>query len=263
VNERKIQSELSEIQRAENVKILYACESGSRAWGFPSADSDYDVRFIYVRSRDWYLSIDMDLKRDVIERPLSDQLDISGWDLRKAFQLLSNSNPPLLEWLNSPIIYIESSDVTQRIRDLLPEFYSPVACLHHYLHMARDNFREYLTGETVWVKKYFYVLRPLLAIKWIEETQSVAPVAFQVLFDHLITDIPLKQRIEKLVEDKRNGRELDQGPRIDEISNFIESELKRLETLTIGSRDSKPSNHKLNELFRYALDTVESSMFLD
>lgn len=103
----EILARLEQIEKDEDVTIFYACESGSRAWGFPSADSDYDVRFIYVRPRDWYLSIDVEEKRDVIERPINDALDISGWDLRKALKLLRKSNPPLLEWLSSPIVYKE------------------------------------------------------------------------------------------------------------------------------------------------------------
>lgn len=88
----EIHGALQSIQEQETVRVLYACESGSRAWGFPSRDSDYDVRFIYVRPRDWYLSVDLE-RRDVIERPISDRLDVSGWDLRKALQLLRKSNP--------------------------------------------------------------------------------------------------------------------------------------------------------------------------
>ena len=101
----RILSHLREIETTENVRIVYACESGSRAWGFPSADSDYDVRFLYVHPLEWYLSVDV--KRDVIERPLQGGLDISGWDLKKALQLFRKSNPPLLEWLGSPIVYLE------------------------------------------------------------------------------------------------------------------------------------------------------------
>jgi predicted nucleotidyltransferase len=100
-----ILEQLEQIEQEEQVTILYACESGSRAWGFPSQDSDYDVRFIYLHKPEWYLSI-YD-KRDVIERPINNMLDINGWDLRKALNLFRKSNPPLLEWLQSPIQYKE------------------------------------------------------------------------------------------------------------------------------------------------------------
>ena len=156
---------LSDIEHAENVRIFFACESGSRAWGFPSADSDYDVRFLYIRPVEWYLSILED--RDVIEKPISGDLDINGWDLKKALGLFRKSNPPLMEWLGSPIVYRETGTIAQRMRDLAPTFYSPISSTYHYLQMARRNFREYLHGEQVWVKKYFYVLRPLFAVQWL------------------------------------------------------------------------------------------------
>jgi len=84
----EILKRLDQIEREENVRIFYACESGSRAWGFESTDSDWDVLFIYVHPRDWYLSIDVEDKRNVIERSINDELDISGWDLRKGLKLL-------------------------------------------------------------------------------------------------------------------------------------------------------------------------------
>jgi predicted nucleotidyltransferase len=87
----------------EDVVVLLAVESGSRAWGFSSKDSDYDARFIYLRRPEAYLSIRA--PRDVIERRIVDEVDVNGWDLRKALGLLMKSNPPLLEWLQCPIIY--------------------------------------------------------------------------------------------------------------------------------------------------------------
>ena len=149
-----ILSRLAEIETRENLRIVYACESGSRAWGFPSVNSDYDVRFIYTRPVEWYLSIDE--KRDVIEIPIDERLDINGWDLKKALRLIRKTNPPLLEWLGSPIIYYEKYSVVSQLRQFAQKYYSPSACLYHYLHMARGNFRDYLQGDVVWVKKYFY-----------------------------------------------------------------------------------------------------------
>ena len=120
---------------------IMAIESGSRAWGFPSADSDYDVRFLYARPVEWYLSI---LEgRDVIERPIDAQLDINGWDIKKALRLFRKSNPPLAEWLGSPIVYLERQDIAERLRELAQRYYSPLACIHHYLHMAEGNYRDY------------------------------------------------------------------------------------------------------------------------
>jgi hypothetical protein len=178
---QEILARLSHLEQEEGVRILYACESGSRAWGFPSTDSDYDVRFIYLQPQDWYLSIDLEKKRDVIERPINDQIDLNGWDLRKALWLYRKSNPPLLEWLGSPIIYLEKYSTASQLRTLAPEYYSPKACMYHYLHMARGNYREYLKGERVWIKKYFYILRPLLAINWLEKEMGIVPTEFRKL----------------------------------------------------------------------------------
>jgi predicted nucleotidyltransferase len=249
-----ISTRLTEVESGNNIKIVYACESGSRAWGFPSANSDYDVRFIYVRPIEWYLSIDE--KRDVIEYPINEQLDINGWDLKKALQLLRKTNPPLLEWLGSPIIYFEKYSVAEKMRQLAKEYFSPSACLYHYLHMARGNFREYLQGDIVWVKKYFYVLRPILAMKWIEEERGIVPTDFNIAIEKLTLSAELKEAIAKLLESKRAGNELDKGEKIPAISNFIESELGRLENSEIPKSVVASHGTKLDEFFRESINEV-------
>ena len=91
----RVEAELSRLETEHQVTVLFACESGSRAWGFASPDSDYDVRFLYVHRLPWYLQVEPG--RDVIERPLDDELDVCGRELRKALYLLRRSNPTLLE----------------------------------------------------------------------------------------------------------------------------------------------------------------------
>lgn len=252
----RILASLDHIEEDEQVRIFYACESGSRAWGFASRDSDYDVRFLYVHHPNWYLSVDLEHKRDVIERPIVERLDVNGWDLRKALLLLRKSNPPLLEWLGSPIVYRDQYDIVDVVRKLVPEAYSPVACLHHYLHMAQGNLREYLQGETVWTKKYFYVLRPLLAIRWIERGHGVAPTEFDKLVARVVEDEALRREISTLMERKRSGDELDRGPRVAVISDFIEGEVARLEHARWGKHDALVPAEKLNDVFRLALHRV-------
>jgi predicted nucleotidyltransferase len=262
---QEILSRLKQIEKDEDVVIFYACESGSRAWGFPSADSDYDVRFIYAHPRDWYLSIDVEDKRDVVERPINDELDISGWDVRKALKLLRKSNPPLLEWLNSPIVYIETdgaltsarSDTeqqsmafAQKLRNAVAEFYSPISSYHHYLSMARNNHREFLRGDLVKIKKYFYVLRPLFAIRWIEDRSDPVPMEFEKLVEHSIGSNELKQAISELLERKRSGKEIDRQPKIPVISGFIDDELARLRSDPKLEDRTKPNFERLNEIFR-------------
>ena len=158
--EARIKEELNKIEAAEDVRIIWSAESGSRAWGFASPDSDYDVRFIYVRNRKDYLRLNP--VRDVIEWQLDEVLDISGWDIRKALQLLYKSNPTLFEWYNSPIVYRETEEA-QWLKDMLPQYFSMKKSLYHYLSMAKSNYHKYLQGEEVRLKKYFYVLRPILA----------------------------------------------------------------------------------------------------
>ncbi|MDP5274112.1 nucleotidyltransferase domain-containing protein [Chengkuizengella axinellae] len=226
----KIVEELKKIEKEHLVKILYACESGSRAWGFPSQDSDYDVRFIYIHPTEWYLSIKEE--RDVIELPINDLLDINGWDLRKALKLFKKSNPPLLEWLQSDIVYSEPFTTAQKIRDLSPLSFSPKSCLYHYLNMAKGNFRDYLQGNEVKIKKYFYVLRPLLACKWMELKQTIPPLNFETLVQSLIPKGELQTQIHYLLDRKKAGEELDTEPRINEIHLFIEQSIQYYEKYT-------------------------------
>lgn len=251
-----IQQALEAVERVEGIVVLLAVESGSRAWGFPSTDSDYDVRFIYVRHSEWYLSIDLEKRRDVIERPLQDNIDLSGWDIRKALKLFHKSNPPLLEWLQCPIVYRERFSLAPRLRALIPVFYSPKASFFHYLHMAKGNIREYLRGDIVWRKKYFYVLRPLLAMRWIDQGLGPVPIEFRKLVEATVPDPTLRKAIDDLVCAKRSGAELDRGPCIPAVSDFIEREMARLEQTDSDQPSAAPPTEVLNELFRGTLDEV-------
>lgn len=251
---QRIQETLTRIEAEHGVRILYACESGSRGWGFDSADSDWDVRFIYCHPRDWYLSIEEG--RDVIELPIDDLLDVNGWDLRKSLRLMKKSNPVLLEWLSSPIVYREDAGALAAYRALAQDFYQPAACLHHYLHMAKGNFREYLQGETVWLKKYFYVLRPVLACLWIERGLGVVPMAFDDLVAGVVKDGELKSGIAKLIELKRSVDELDSGARIPAIHSFLEREIARLGEVAANTRRSPASLELLVKTNRYFRDTL-------
>ncbi len=121
---------LNDIEQAENITILHAVESGSRAWGFASPDSDYDVRFFYVRPKAYYLRLDR--TRDVLEYPLNDLLDINGWDIDKTLKLLHASNPTLFEWSNSPIVYI-TTDEFKQLLPLIGNYFVAKSGLWHYL----------------------------------------------------------------------------------------------------------------------------------
>lgn len=251
---------LKQIELEYDVKILYACESGSRAWGFPSKDSDYDVRFIYVHKPEYYLSIDpvgVGKKRDVIELPINDLLDVTGWELTKALKLFRKSNPPLLEWMNSGIVYYQAFTTIQQMKRLSQSVFTPNSCLYHYLNMANNNFREYLKSDTVRIKKYFYVLRPVLAARWIEAYNEFPPMEFQTLVEKMIPEGELKTEINVLLERKLSGDELDLEPRIDVIHSFLETELPRLmEYAKTVTKDSENPTTQLDQLFRHTLNEV-------
>jgi uncharacterized protein len=251
----KILDELRRIEAEYDVKICLAVESGSRAWGFPSKDSDYDVRFIYVHTPEWYLSIEQ--KRDVIELPINDLLDINGWELRKALRLFKKSNPPLMEWLHSGIVYYKAYSLADKMSTIQNKVFLPQSALYHYLNMAKGNYRDYLQAEQVKIKKYFYVLRPILACNWIEKYNSVPPIEFQTLVDDILEEGQLKREILTLLERKIKGDELNLEPKINIINDFLEQEITRLEsytkTLTVEKQDITPL---LDELFRDTLTEV-------
>ncbi len=253
---RRIEDTLAEIESTEGVRVLFACESGSRAWGFASSDSDYDARFLYLRPRDWYLSIDLERQRDVIELPIEDELDVNGWDLRKALQLYRKSNPVIHEWLGSPIVYRDASPAVARLRALADEYYSPKRCWHHYGSMARGNYRSYLKREEVPGKKYLYVLRPLLAVRWILNGWGVVPTLFPELIERVVDDPQLKAEIDKLLEAKRAGRELDGIPRNPVLDAYIESQIAELEA---SSGELEVPSAPLEPLDRLFLDALDES----
>ena len=208
--ETQIKEEQKKIEELEDVKIIMAIESGSRAWGFASPDSDYDVRFIYVRNKVDYLRLDK--VRDVIEWRLDDVLDISGWDIRKALELLYKSNPTLFEWCASPIIYKETEEA-QWLKDILPQYFSMKKSLYHYLSMAKSNYHKYLQGEEVRLKKYFYVLRPILAAQWILDKKCAPLMQFATLVDTELEEA-MKPQVSRLLAMKKNTPEMGTAPKI-------------------------------------------------
>jgi predicted nucleotidyltransferase len=204
---------LDELGQSQNVTILYACESGSRAWGFPSPDSDYDVRFIYVHESDWYLSI-FD-ERDVIEQPINDLLDIGGWDLRKALLLLYKSNGPLTEWLHSPIIYRQDREVLKSLQRLAALSFQPLSVCHHYLGMANKGWAGVSDQASVKLKQYFYILRALLCCEWIVNEKTIPPVEFQVILDRYYPSGEFRVAIDQLLVMKSQSNESDKTQRND------------------------------------------------
>ena len=244
--EKQIRGKLREIEETENVRILLAVESGSRAWGFASPDSDYDVRFIYVRPKNDYLRLET--IRDVIELLIDDVLDINGWDLQKTLRLLYKSNPTLFEWFSSPIVYAQT-EFADKFRKIMNEYFSTKRGIYHYINMAAGNYREYLKRDMVKAKKYFYVLRPVLACRWIMEKGTPPPMLFSELMD---AELPkeLAREVEKLLDLKVHSPEITEIPRINKINEYLDVSLFEIQEKAQTMEEAKTIEWTaLNELF--------------
>lgn len=241
-----ILEKLDEIEKRESIKILHCIESGSRAWGFASPDSDYDVRFIYVRPKNFYLRLDR--TDDVIEWQLDDTLDISGWDLKKALILLHKSNPTLFEWNSSPIVY-RTTDEWQKISAVINRYFVAKSGLYHYLSTAKRNYSEYLKGETVKLKKYFYILRPLLACKWILAEGTPPPMLFRTLMEKYL-DEEIKPDVEKLLDMKMDTPEIGEVKRFDRVNDYLDRSIDEIDGIIAGlpAEDARDWD-ELNKIF--------------
>ncbi|MFN0157496.1 MAG: DNA polymerase beta superfamily protein [Bacteroidota bacterium] len=252
----RINVHLNTIEQQNDVTVLFAVEAGSHIWGLESADSDYDVRFVFCRPRASYLSIDLDEKRDVIQQTIDDTFEFHGWDIRKALRLFKDSNPSIIEWLQSGIVYREQSSFARHLRKLLPDFYSQKPSFFHYKHMAERNVREHLTGEVVRQKKYLYVVRPLLATMWIRKSADPVPLEFRQLLRMTLSPGKTCDAVERLIAAKQAGDLLDRGPRIEELSHFIDQEMKALAIPPQLPERNPPSVERLNNLFRATLGEI-------
>lgn len=241
-----ISLKLTEIEEKEQVTILHAVESGSRAWGFASPDSDYDVRFIYVRDQKYYLGLQP--RQDFIDWELDETLDINGWDLSKTLQHFHKSNATLFEWANSPVVYHTTPEWTQ-VYDTAKNYFSCKSAMYHYYGTARKNYHEHLTGELVKYKKYFYVLRPILACRWIEQKACPPPVLFGELASEVLED-NLKAVVNQLLEAKKQMSESEKAPRIDHLNAYIEKQLAYYKPLIDAMADDRTADWTaLNEVF--------------
>lgn len=219
----RIVSHLRAIERAEGVRVLFAVEAGSRAWGFASRDSDYDVRFVYARSIADYLRLEK--QRDTIERACEGNLDVAGWDLRKFLQLVRSSNPSAFEWLGSPTIYSEIP-AFENVRRIAARCFSPVASAHHYLEMAASNAPDD-DGEQATLKRYLYAVRATLAARWSVDERSPAPVPSKKLASRKLP-ANLRETVDRMVKAKRRGNEVDACERFADIDEWLASEAEAL-----------------------------------
>ena len=251
--ERQISEKLDRIETEYDVKILHCIESGSRAWGFASPDSDFDVRFFYVHKPEFYLRLDR--SSDVINYELNDVFDINGWDLQKALRLLYKSNPTIFEWNSSPIVY-RTTPQWQRVQSVIDEYFLSKSGLYHYLSMANSNYKEYLKGDTVRLKKYFYVIRPVLACLWILEKNSPPPMLFSELVSAEL-DKSLIPYIDYLFEIKTNSPESEYGEKIPEINSYLDSKIKEISgKISETDVNTEKNWDNLNRLFLEILRTT-------
>jgi predicted nucleotidyltransferase len=246
---KEINDILSEIEKAKKIRILFACETGSRAWGFPSPDSDFDVRFIYAHHRDWYLSLNA--RKDTIEKMEGD-LDVTGWDLKKSLLLLRKSNASLIERFTSPIRYLEETNFADEFRDLITQYYSPLAVFFHHYSLALkfwDNIRD---KDTYKLKSLFYLLRSLLSCRWTLADSSVLPMQIESLMKY--ADVGIAERIKELIHLKAGVGEAYLHPKDSFIDDWIRSTFIYLEK---SKETLKPGITNMNSLDTYFLKKLK------
>ena len=253
---REIQENLDRIEEKNDVRILLAVESGSRAWGFASPDSDYDVRFIYMHRPEEYMRIDP--MKDVIEWKLDEVLDINGWDLKKALLAFGKGNPNIMEWANSPVVY-QKAEEWEALKDVGMRYFSEKSALCHYYGTANSTYKGFLTGDMVRYKKYFYALRPLLCCHFIERYHAVPPMEFEkllVMFDEPDDRLTpeLYGAIRELLARKAVTEEKDLNPQMPVIIDFIQQECIRQKQISDEAQDDHRRDYgELNEAFRAIL----------
>jgi len=226
MNHESIIAGLRDIEQQHDCRVLFAGESGSRAWGFPSPDSDYDVRFFYVHPLEWYLRLDD--PKDTLEWFADGDLDYAGWDLRKALRLFATCNPSMNEQLGSPIVYESNGEFAKRIQELIPLYFKPIKAVYHYLGTAAKFTEPVFQGESVGIKSLFYILRPLLAGEWIVQFQTMPPTEFLRLLDETAIDSGLRREIDALLIQKETTDEKVKIVAPPLIADWIRSTCERL-----------------------------------
>lgn len=244
----KILEQLDQIERDHNVTIIFACESGSRAWGFPSADSDYDVHFVYAHTLQWYLSIAP--RRDVIEIPGGPILDMNGWDVRKTLQLLRKSNISILEWLSSPIRYRCKEDLLRIIVDVVSLGFRKRTSARHYLSMAKSNIQK-TRDDRVRMKTYLYAVRPLLCCRWVLDRDAQPPMRFRDLVSQsqYLASTDVGKEISEMINVKEKGGECETVESNDRLNAFIAHEFRELSS-RVSEDEDLPDVAPFDDAFR-------------
>ena len=214
---------LTDLEKQHHIKIFHAVESGSRAWGFASQDSDYDVRFLYYHQPEWYFSVSKQAD-NIVKMEENNLLDFAGWELKKTLLLLIKGNMSLYEWIQSPIVYKQSKKF-ETLNALVQEFYNPKALMFSYVGLAENNYNAYANKEKAKLKKYLYILRTLAACRWIEQQQTPPPIEIDKLKGVFRLDPLIWEFLNHLIEEKKKGTELGliDSPAL--INRWIEEQL--------------------------------------
>ena len=239
---------LKKLEKERGIRILLAVESGSRAWGCASPDSDYDVRIIYVRKPEWYLSINEG--KDNIDYFEGKLLDVSGWDIRKALRLLAGSNATPFEWAQSPVVYMEVPGFREELLTFARAYFRPVNALNHYRGIAHNSLAV-KDGEEMKLKKMFYVIRPVLAAQWIAKKRMVPPMHLEGLLE-IVVEANIKAMIRDLIVRKATVNEAYHYVPDPSLVAFLMEKLEEVKNIELPKSplmDKEP----LNVFFREAL----------
>lgn len=242
--ERKILEKLAALEREKDIEILFAVESGSRAWGFASPDSDYDIRFVYKHKKEWYLNLWE--TKDTIEFMTEDDLDGSGWDIRKALRLLAKSNASFTGWLFSPIVYRANETFLKELKNLANENFNPIAGFHHF-HSMNKGFEETLGTDKMTLKSFFYTIRTALCANWIAKKHTIPPVYFKEMYE--LIDESYRFKLDKLILLKSKRIEKS-SEKVDEtLIDLVRSIIEENNSLKDTLSNKKATKEVFNELF--------------
>lgn len=241
---KEILNKLKQIEQDKSIEILFAVESGSRAWGFASPDSDYDIRFVYKHSKDWYLNLWE--QTDTIQFITEDDLDGSGWDIRKALRLLAKSNASFTGWLFSPIVYRADSDFLNEIKKVANANFNPVSGFYHF-HSMNKNFEETLGSEKMTLKSFFYAIRTALCANWIYKNETIPPVLFREMYS--LIDDSYHSKLDTLITLKSERVEKSNEPVEADLIHLVKHIVNENNSFKDKLANRKPNPANFNELF--------------
>lgn len=246
-----IRARLTEIEQREQIRIIWAVEAGSRAWGFSSPNSDYDVRFVYIRDKKEYLRLEE--IRDSIDAQQDELLDIEGWDLRRVLRMVYRSAPEVYEWFASPTIYRSTPEAAE-LQKILPEYFSIKKCAQNYIHLAGMDFRTYFRDDEVWLVKYFYLIRQMLQAKWMLEEKCIPPMLFEELVREKLEE-EWKDYILELLQQKKSTSELGKAQRNKRLIDYLEQSIGRMQReVRAMEGEERKSWERLNRYFYSVLE---------